>query len=417
MHFRFEPANLIYELNKVKKNIPPSYFSNSMVDLALLLLNVAFVIPKLMISFYEKRAYVIILIPLTIATVFYRLQVSEAFDLYRHFERYDIYRMTGVSIVSKGYLMDFLYFTGNKLNLNRHFLSFVSAYIIYYYLLKIYYEISEVNNFKSSTHFYFGCFYLLSIPLLLFSGIRFGVAMMLCLYGTYCIFVLKDKKGWIYLLFAVLSHISMLLIALLCIFNLIVNIKSRVLLFFLFIASLSLGLFPSILNQLLERVSNIINVFTGIAYIDPSVYIYGSYGLDGGSHLNATGKLSYHFLRYMMLGIMISYFLCTLRAKQTDLKRIIYLLMFFCFIVFSYSTFFGRYSLVVMMMILFESTKNAVLSNKLNKSNFIFGLLIIYVLLNRLIDLNSYYPLLIDSYSNFLKVSGVSVLYDVLEHH
>ena len=211
------------------------------------------------------------------------LELLNNFDLYKEY----------FNGSNKDYYVKCIIRLINYFQLKEEYLVFITSFLGYYLLYKAY--ILIINKRKS----YYFFIIIFSIPLLAFSGIRFFLATAICIYGMVLHIFKKDFKGIIYILFSILVHNTMLIVAVIYILMLFIkklnfNIYLPWLILFFFFDFIKL-------DGCLIGLVNTFNNIAGKVYFYPYAYLdsdSSKYTINIFKSLNLIGFLYNYFLLY-----------------------------------------------------------------------------------------------------------------------
>lgn len=175
-----------------------------------------------------------------------------------------------------------LFNIGEYLNIKKEFLYATSVIIYYYIITSVLISLLKINNIRDKKLILILSFlYLFSNTLVEISGLRFTTGLAFSILFLHKYFIVKNKKIsiYIYMLLAILSHFSLIIIPItILIYKLFYKLffDKKFSIFLLFF-TLLLGLF--FINDLISIL--IINVedITGL-YIGAEAYTNGAWGVN-----------------------------------------------------------------------------------------------------------------------------------------
>ena len=345
------------------------------------IINVLFTIPLLIISLIKINKFSPFIIASTFALLSVFLKIPVDWDLSRHFELYSTYQ-NGVSTTDVPYIgLHFVFSILSLFNLSYHAIPFLFSFILYFYLSKIYLlSIEDKNNsFLYNSVILFS--FLLSVPIILFTGLRFSTGIILFIYGVVINSNSKIKSNF-YLLFSLIFHYSLLVPIILwfiCILLSKYKIRKNTV-FFLSALSLVISYY---IAPILELAYSLIDGAISHEYNNISslnYYLSGKWGLGYIEQLNSSGLLIFNLRLYFF--ILIGFlFIHSINKKKIDNITILFscFITILCFILSSFSELFVRYSYIAIIIIYYCSLKyESNINNKVKIINLLIPIYIIY---------------------------------------
>ena len=379
---------------------------------ALMFINAFLSLPVLILNIYKKKES-ICLISLFLAILgFFFISSDNTYDIARYYLTFtdEVYRKSFFEKqggVIAEYLVNILLY----LKLPPNLLPFISAFISYYFLLKTF-KIS-INERKKEKIIYLFLFFLtyISIPIIGYTGIRFIPAISIFIFGVFC------KKKYNKIFFPILSvfiHTSMLIPVLIfyfCEMFLRNNIKIfKVLIVF----SLLMGILisPNTLVYFINKFNEL-----NIIYVNPN-YIVGYWGMEYIKSRNTLASKIVYYLLFMLEFLIIIFFNIFIYKKvKKRNKNLILFLSCFSLILYRYSTFWGRYTMILILLIFFITLEEFFKKQK-NKYNILMFLISFYFIINLLYDIKKYWlSLYISYYYKFFTVSFLNLILKILENY
>lgn len=345
------------------------------------IINVLFTIPLLIISLIKINKFSPFIIASTFALLSVFLKIPVDWDLSRHFELYSTYQ-NGVSTTDVPYIgLHFVFSILSLFNLSYHAIPFLFSFILYFYLSKIYLlSIEDKNNsFLYNSVILFS--FLLSVPIILFTGLRFSTGIILFIYGVVINSNSKIKSNF-YLLFSLIFHYSLLVPIILwfiCILLSKYKIRKNTV-FFLSALSLVISYYIAPILELAYSlidgaISHYYNNISSLNY-----YLSGKWGLGYIEQLNSSGLLIFNLRLYFF--ILIGFlFIHSINKKKIDNITILFscFITILCFILSSFSELFVRYSYIAIIIIYYCSLKyESNINNKVKIINLLIPIYIIY---------------------------------------
>lgn len=300
-------------------------------------------------------------------------------------------------------LMNFLI----KYDLSKNLLSFSSAFISYYFLMKSLFIVMKQKNIKNKKYFIF-----LSIPIIEYTGIRFLPAVSIFVYSIILKYK-KNKKAYIvFMISSIFFHSSMILLILLFLINEIIGQKINIKIYKLFfLISLFLGI---ILNaDILDNIIKLINKL-GYIYFSPA-YTTGNWEVGYLKRLKLLEGL-YYYRQMILLNlkkiVIVAYFLL-IKKNNKQIDKYFCMLGILCMSISLFQTPFERYFRVFFFLIIIFNVSNKLLSKKYKENNIFYLIVFSYSILILLFDIKDHYYSLFISYSNIIKISLINMLYQV----
>lgn len=382
---------------------------NCLVELFLIGINV-FLIPLTLFRRREKTNILIITLFFSVLAYYFIPPVE--YDLYRRYIFYNEFKHFNLSGSKDIFLIGATYI-GNKLGFRANFLAFISAFIFYYYLVKIGMKTLERKKISDMKYRLYLLIYILSMPLILYTGIRFPTGLILFMYGLYSYFYINKKRSYFYMILAGLSHFSFwILIGLFMIYDLFLKkIKSSNFWFFLTIVSLILGLNIESIIIFITLIINEVNKIFGREFFDVSAYILGEWGLDRMKNFSLLSKVIFN-TRLILIEMLFFFnaFIC-LKRKVLKLDETFTLyITSICLLMTKIQTPFERYSKIPILFILIINTEKSFLEKRINKTNVVMFSLIILIFFNFSYELKLNYIAYIESYKEIWKISGLKMI-------
>ncbi|MBF4244656.1 hypothetical protein EA004_06300 [Vibrio anguillarum] len=390
-----------------------SRFIYLIMDALLLSINITMYIPRMVLAVYRKEKDIVIFVPLFFSILAFYFNPTYEYDLFRHYQSYELY----INNYSEGFNKDFflygLFVIGKFFNFSRGFLPFISCFLIYFSLSSVFIKIHENDRSLSGINYIFSYILVLSsVSLVLYTGIRFSSSVAAFCLGIYYFAVQGRVRFLSLILFSPLIHVSMLLPVLIFLFCLCFNLGknyNRIIHLFLLAFSLFFGLNSHVILEQLVNIINSFNLLLG-ASIDIATYITGTYGKDRISGFNSTGQLIYNISIYAKLMVIVIHYISSI--DRTDLlSRFNMVLSCACISIIQYSTFYGRYSQVLIVCLIYSILSE---NNKNFSKKILLLLLFVYLIFFRLIDLKDNISVYINSYYDFNNLSLFNLIYDLI---
>ncbi|EJD6375382.1 EpsG family protein, partial [Providencia rettgeri] len=227
------------------------------------------------------------------------LQVPDDWDLHRHIELYSTYQNSYTESTYIGLNLVFSVF--NWANINKIFIPFSSAFILYFYLSKIALLAISYKDFKKTYKGFVLLLFLMSVPIILFTGLRFSTALALFSYGL----LIQNKKKFFYLIAACIFHYAFLLPLSIWVLVNTINLKkiNRNLVWPIAILSLLIGFSSGFIVHLLEMTLSYLSISNLLNVNKIDVYISGQWGSQYNEQLNESGMLIFNIRLLLFIGI------------------------------------------------------------------------------------------------------------------
>ncbi|WP_318487074.1 EpsG family protein [Photobacterium leiognathi] len=345
--------------------------------------NILYIIPLFIIGLYIKGKYTPFIIALSFSILSLFLIFPEDWDFSRHLNSYSSYE-NGISYYTVPYFgLDKLFSFFSLIELDEKFLIFPFCFIFYYILSKIAIITLSKKYFNKNFEIIIILTFVFSVPIILFTGLRFSTAISLFLYGI--IVCRNSNLKFLFILLSCFLHFALIFPAILYItsfFN-ILKLTDKKLNWFLFFLCI---IFSNFTLLLIDVFSSLLNVLISpiIPSVDKlSIYLSGSWGVKYSEQLNSSGIIIFK-IRYILF--MIVSFLYVKKFNAFDnkniLERFAFIIILFCIVISSFSDAFVRYSYISIIVMLYISFG---LENKTKyKISLLSMLLIIYVLYQQL---------------------------------
>lgn len=278
------------------------------------------------------------------------INTEKSDDVIRHyliFENYNLNKSFFYNITEyRDIVLPFIYFLGNLFHIKKEIIPFFSVFISYFFILKIFYELfkNKINNLNLSLLFLILFF---AIDFRACSlGIRNFPAICVMIYGIFLYFN-KDKKikGFLFIIFANMMHISTFAITLVFILYLILykKVLTQKIIFIFFIFSLFIAfIIPT--DIIIKFLLYISNFFPNFIREEIITYTTGYWALEYLSDRSFKGLMYIYMEQFIKITIVI-YIILFLKKKVTN-QNLYYFLMFATsciFILYQLPNLFGRF--------------------------------------------------------------------------
>ena len=359
------------------------------------------------IELINRNRFSVVIVALSIAVYGFYMTPTESYDLYRHFYNYEMYALYGKSLEnSKDLFLLFLYWLGSLLNLDPGFIPFLSAFIFYYFLLSIFFDSTKSLNVKYRALFLF--LYLLVVPIVFFTGLRFSTGLILFSYSFVCV----KHKNTVRVL-SVFAHFSLIIPLLILVFSKAFRGKfnklniSVLILFFFFV-----GLNPYLYINVIAYFLDAFNSSFGVQLFSIDTYIYGEWGLERLNSKNLTGLFFYVLNSFFLVLIMlISVYNNVSQINHSPVVRFNFFLVLFLLLTISLSTVFLRFSLLFVILSIYA---NAIYFKKNLKTYALIFIIVFNFLVRRVVELSSYHEFILSPLDDLVGASMTGVIYKLI---
>lgn len=294
------------------------------------------------------------------------------------------------------------------LKLPKQVIGSISVFILYYYTLKSLLIVIKNKNMINKNFLLIVIIYFFSIPILLFTGVRFSTALSLYIYGIVILWFEENKlKSLLFLLFSVCTHFSFYFPAILTIIFL-KKYNLKMLKVFLFL-NIILGIILSPENIL--YLSHIINEIFNINLI-ADLYITGEWGGSFLVNKSILSKFVYYLNRLLQIFILLYYNFCLNFINSKKLKKFICFLtgpMYFFMIHYKSPSF--RYFIVILLLIILETVDLKIFIKKVNKLKILYLVICSYSFFNLIIEIYLQYKSFLISYGKIYNLSLFHLFY------
>jgi len=367
------------------------------------LINASILVPIAIYSLYTNTKYSSFIVALFFGLWGYFFIPNPEMDLFRYFESFDEFVSGGKLHFYRDFGLSFVYQTLEFLGADHHFLSFVSAFLLYYLLMKIAKIAIIKYNKKNINALFISCLFIFSVPITLYTGLRFSSAMIIFTYGVCVFFEGSRKKGVGLFILSPLVHFSLLLPIAVFLFSQAVIYKksySKYTCLFALVISLFLGF---MFNYLIEYVINIVNVINDSLFtfrLFNTDYFTGEWGASRSDIYSFSQMMIYNVKQYMLI-ILVFVYISKVEVV-TPVVIFITILSSLCFFLMSSGTFFFRYIEIAFILILYDTAKNIKFDCKVNLTVI---LICLYILFSQFFEIYGLRYELISSYFNVFRLS------------
>ncbi len=299
-------------------------------------------LPLIFIEIYNKKKYPLILLAIFMGgiSMFYfpfgdQYRYFERLELYRYLEYEEIFDFDSFMILKDFNIINILVYCAAKLNLSLELLRFFLTFISCILFFNIFLYLDNHNLLPKNKNYRFIAFVILylSIPFFLINyGFRTGFGASLLTFGFFLLFVRhKYIIGFLFLLFAILTHFFFIIHSLIFLlslsFNFYMGKKSTIMIsIFIFFSSMSIF---AVLYGKLEFIDTMLNS-----------YVYGEkYGADS---FDWTSKKALELFLNGILVIITSYYLFFKLAYKGKIENVLCLFFILCIFSIPFATLFQR---------------------------------------------------------------------------
>lgn len=399
-------------INNTKREISSGVYI--FISILTLSLNALLFIPLLIKGIITKQKSTPLFTAIFFSLISYYFIPPEEFDLYRHYESFEYFLLNSEPLhkLKDLYLLS-LFNISEYLNIKKEFLYAISVIIYYYIITSVLISLLKTNNINDKKLILILSFlYLFSNTLVEISGLRFTTGLAFSILFLHKYFIVKNKKISIYtyMLLAILSHFSLIIIPItILIYKLFYKLffDKKFSIFLLFF-TLLLGLF--FINDLISILIINIEDITGL-YIGAEAYTNGAWGVNrlDIQKYNSTGFFVEKSKLYITILISLIISILLIFSKENylnSLSKYLILLTSISFLLTNFDTIYFRYQSLLTIITLMIITTNKINYKKLNSGSIILILLYIKTL-------HQFSLGFISTYLNYL--SGISYI-DVINN-
>ncbi|WP_273802117.1 hypothetical protein [Proteus vulgaris] len=399
-------------INNTKREISSGVYI--FISILTLSLNALLFIPLLIKGIITKQKSTPLFTAIFFSLISYYFIPPEEFDLYRHYESFEYFLLNSEPLhkLKDLYLLS-LFNISEYLNIKKEFLYAISVIIYYYIITSVFISLLKTNNINDKKLILILSFlYLFSNTLVEISGLRFTTGLAFSILFLHKYFIVKNKKISIYtyMLLAILSHFSLIIIPItILIYKLFYKLffDKKFSIFLLFF-TLLLGLF--FINDLISILIINIEDITGL-YIGAEAYTNGAWGVNrlDIQKYNSTGFFVEKSKLYITILISLIISILLIFSKENylnSLSKYLILLTSISFLLTNFDTIYFRYQSLLTIITLMIITTNKINYKKLNSGSIILILLYIKTL-------HQFSLGFISTYLNYL--SGISYI-DVINN-
>lgn len=199
----------------------------------------------------ENKRKKIFYISIFIALFSMNIVPLKSYDLVKHYYRFDLIKFNLITLeqylkTQNDYFIGGVYWLLNIFNLKKEVIPFISNFISYYFILKLF------NNIIKNSKAFFWIVFFISID---FRSITFGVrnvpAIVLIIYGSYLILNEYKMNGVVFFILAISVHFMTIPYIILLIPSLVINNKKIIKIIF-YLSFLGMLVSPKIITQLIN---------------------------------------------------------------------------------------------------------------------------------------------------------------------
>lgn len=345
-------------------------------------INIFFSIPFLVVKILKKeKVTLLIALFFGIFAYFSLITKNSTHDLKSY---YDLYETLGFYskenfLQQKLYIVTFFTIL-DSLSLPKEMIPFITNFIIYFLMGKVY-EKNSIFLKESKYYLFYFTLYFFLIPFSIFLGVRYFTAVSIFIYG---LLIPKNKFNKIFIMsISIIVHYTMMIPLFIYFFSEIfkINLKSKKLKIILII-TLILGWYgiDTIIISIYEKLN--LNPMT------IKVYILGKWGGEYWERLHGLRLYIYLLEQYLSLIYLftIVYLLSYKKYRNFDyLERNFIYISLFCILVQNYRTLFDRFFIYTFILSFITIVRNINIMKTKWIKRFIFFFILILALLNFII--------------------------------
>jgi hypothetical protein len=383
-------------------------------ELLLLGISPFLALPLMLKNLIRREKYQILTFSLFFAILGYFFIPPEVYDLHQRYLYYTTYTPSMFSEYND-YFLGIITVIGRFLGLKPNILGFISAFILYYYLLKIGYETTARKITTNKKYVIYMVIYALSVPLVFFNGVRFPVGVILYIYGIYSYYYKNErKKAYIYMILGALSHFTVyIFIFIFILFEFVFSkIKAPMIWKAAIIIAFILGSSSGIMTKIILGLADTANMIAGHEIFSVATYVTGEWG--AGRYDQVSAIEAYKGMITVLLMKIMFLLHSLLRKSDTPLYKFTLFLSIITLFVAPFATLFDRLGKILIMFILVLNTNNRFLEKERNKTNLILSVMLLLFSFILFFELKEEYAIFINSYIANPIVSGFRILVELL---
>lgn len=263
----------------------------------------------------ESRSFlsIICILILSIPIVFYT--PPESFDLFRHYEVYDIYQSTQKTEYLKSYVgLTYLMQILTSLGLPAQAMVFLCSYVFLFTMFRFIFFVSSGLDNDNKNKWSFSDLILVVTPFLIFdyislmSGLRFSFAVSFFILAALADYKKNNKISVIYHILAVSFHFSLCGLVFLFFLSKKIQFKQTGVTIVLFILGLIFSQFIALFSKYINDAIAIFQLSGDWAY-KADIYLFGEWGTNATQALNVNG-IAMMYLKKLLTYMLFFVFLC-----------------------------------------------------------------------------------------------------------
>ncbi|MDA3062016.1 MULTISPECIES: hypothetical protein [unclassified Campylobacter] len=327
--------------------------NSKLLGLSLMINPILSIFTSILLKIDIKKHYIFIAIFFGYIAMLLEPSQSVAFiksdDIMRHYERYEGYNSYDLGLDFFSYLKEtsnynkdlfipFVYYIGNLLNLKKEILPFISVFISFFCILKIFYIL--FNNKKVINLNFLFLIIILFIDFRAAAlGIRYYPAICLITYGLFSYFYeSRYKKAFFLILFANIMHIATFTFTMIFIcFIFIKKIIKQKYFYLLFYLTIIILFIPNLSTSVFYIISPLL-------HLDLSAYTDGYWAKEFISDLSISGLMYFFMFKYTnLLFIFFTIIYLKNRVKQVNLYNFLILTCFLTSFFHEFGSMFSKF--------------------------------------------------------------------------
>lgn len=367
------------------------------------MINIFFLIPLMLILTSRKNRIVLFVYALFFGVIGFFFTPHINGDYTRIISRID-YSNPKMIITQPDLFLPIMIYIISFFKLSKRLVGLISASILYYFTLKSLFLATK--NLKNK-NILMVIIFLLCIPIILYTGVRFSTGLSFFIYGIVTFFFKKNKiKSLIFLFFSILSHFCFYYPVMIFLIYLKISKLKQMKIFLFFSIILGFLMIPEILLNVAYFLNNFFNI-----NLISEIYITGEWGNGYLVNKSLISKCVYYLNRVCEVFIILYYTYYLEYINNKKLKDFICLISGpLYFLLFFYSEASGRYFLIILLLIVIETLNINIFIKKLNRIKLLYLFILFYTNLRLIIDIYLQYKSFIISYYNFFNINFLNII-------
>lgn len=381
----------------------------------ILMINALIGFPLILINALKKSKYLSIFIGIFAFIMgYFFVPSNETYDIYRHYWNFEnlTSKESFLAWYSHDYYLQYLILFLRKWKLDSNFLGAISCFLLYYFLVKSFMVLKKYKKLNASNTIFWFVLVILSIPLISFSGLRYYTALAIYIFGVIKLIYERKKIGFLYLLSSSLIHFSMIVILCIALIYFLIqkkiNIRSLKILVLICFVIGNLNLI-----EISKNLVEIINSY-GIVYFN-SAYIDGKWGANYGMDHNFIGRLMINIRFSLRKIIALYYCFVKIKVNSEKLKKLIFILISYVFLLQKFATPSGRVWAGVFILIILSLVRNIEIKKMKLKEKVAITLILLNVTLLQFLDITGHYLSYFISYGKIINLSIFNIIFQNLK--